>query len=201
MIRKEMFLKDFQKKSFLIKSLLIVISSTFFLSSVCSQKLPFKSYTTADGSAHNHIARIYQDKKGFLWFGTWEGLSRFDGYEFVNYDVQDGLASHIVNDMTEDKFGRFWVATNDNGISLLIDKNFPNQNGNENGKKFTSFLVGASERSNKVNRIFVEKKDNIWCLTDDGVYRAPVSDNPVFTLVQPQPSKYEEFTSRLLFKV
>jgi ligand-binding sensor domain-containing protein len=43
-----------------------------------AQQLPIKTYTTADGLSHNSINRIVKDSRGFLWFCTGEGLSRFD---------------------------------------------------------------------------------------------------------------------------
>jgi ligand-binding sensor domain-containing protein len=50
-----------------------------------AERLPVKTYTTADGLAHNSVHRIVRDSRGFLWFTTAEGLSRFDGYSFNNY--------------------------------------------------------------------------------------------------------------------
>ncbi|HYX40101.1 MAG TPA: two-component regulator propeller domain-containing protein, partial [Pyrinomonadaceae bacterium] len=50
-----------------------------------AERLPLKTYTTADGLAHNVINKIVRDSRGFLWFCTEEGLSRFDGYSFTNY--------------------------------------------------------------------------------------------------------------------
>ena len=49
-----------------------------------AETLPVKSYTTSDGLAHDRVNRIVRDSRGFLWFCTSEGLSRFDGYEFNN---------------------------------------------------------------------------------------------------------------------
>lgn len=160
--------------------LIIVFSSVVF-----SQKLPFKNYTTADGLGHNRVNRIYQDKKGFLWFATGEGLSRFDGYEFVTYGVRDGLPNGIINDVLEDNRGRLWAAANDFGIALLNDKRFSENNSADPTKKFTRFLIDEKlHGSNKVDRMLIDSKDNLWCLTDDGIYRAAVSDSPVFTLVK-----------------
>jgi len=50
-----------------------------------AERLPIKTYTTADGLPHDHINRIVQDSKGFIWLCTGEGLSRFDGYKFTTY--------------------------------------------------------------------------------------------------------------------
>jgi ligand-binding sensor domain-containing protein len=55
------------------------------------ERLPIRAYTTADGLAHNRINKIVRDSRGFLWFATHDGLSRFDGYTFTNYSVEQGL--------------------------------------------------------------------------------------------------------------
>src|SRR5437868_1832669 len=76
------------------------------------ERLPLKAYTTADGLAHNVINKIVRDSRGFLWFCTSEGLSRFDGYSFTNYGTAQGLPHPSVNDLLETRSGDYWVATN-----------------------------------------------------------------------------------------
>src|ERR1041384_3966695 len=73
--------------------------------------LPLKLYTVADGLAHNVVNRIVRDSRGFLWFCTDEGLSRFDGYSFTTYGLEQGLPSAVVNDLVETRQGDYWVAT------------------------------------------------------------------------------------------
>src|SRR5262245_34008544 len=80
----------------LFVSVLLLITGT-----VSSERLPIKTYTTVDGLSRDHINRIIQDSKGFLWFCTSEGLSRFDGYKFTNYTIDQGLAGRQVNDFLE----------------------------------------------------------------------------------------------------
>ena len=81
-----------------------------------AERLPIKSYTTADGLPHNRVKRIVQDSHGFLWFCTAGGLSRFDGYQFTNYTAEDGLPAASVNDLLETSDGLYWVATNSDGV-------------------------------------------------------------------------------------
>ena len=57
---------------------------------VCAQQLSLRHYDVPDGLAHSQVVAIRQDRKGYLWFSTWEGLSRFYGYRFTNYGVHDG---------------------------------------------------------------------------------------------------------------
>src|SRR3982074_3567971 len=80
--------------------------------SVHAEQLPLKTYTIADGLARDSVNWIMQDSLGFLWFCTSEGLSRFDGYTFTNYGVDQGLPHAIVNDFLETSKGELWVATN-----------------------------------------------------------------------------------------
>src|SRR6267378_6455373 len=76
-----------------------------------AERLPLKSYTTADGLAHNVINKIVRDSRGFLWFCTREGLSRFDGYTFTNFGTEQGLPHANVTDLLETRSGEYWVAT------------------------------------------------------------------------------------------
>ena len=139
-----------------------------------AEQLPIKTYTIADGLVHGSIISIYQDHKGFLWFGTFEGLSRFDGYGFVNYDRRDGLPHAFINHITEDRQGRLWVATNDGGVARLVD-----HSREDGGAKFVSFNIRETndptvKRANYVNRMVFDEGGNLWCLTDYGLYRAVV---------------------------
>ena len=80
---------------------------------VRAERLPIKTYTTADGLAHNDVNRIVKDSRGFLWFCTAGGLSRFDGYAFTNFSTEQGLPNSEVNDLLETRGGDYWVVPDD----------------------------------------------------------------------------------------
>src|ERR1700685_3445397 len=84
--------------------------------SAIAQRLPLKSFTVADGLAHDAVNKIYRDSRGLLWFCTAEGLPRFDGYSFVTFGVNQGLPHPSVNDILETADGDYWVAT-DGGLA------------------------------------------------------------------------------------
>ena len=95
---------------------------TLFLAAptaVLAERLPIKTYTTADGLPRDQIMRIVRDSHGFLWFCTPDGLSRFDGYTFTNYGVEQGLPHPTINDLLETRSGVYWVATNGGGVCRL----------------------------------------------------------------------------------
>src|ERR1700682_4547079 len=74
-------------------------------------QLPIRVYTTSEGLAHNSVHRIVKDSRGFLWFATSEGLSRFDGYQFTTYGTEQGLPHRAVYDLLEARSGLYWIAT------------------------------------------------------------------------------------------
>ena len=78
-----------------------------FPSVALAERLPLKPYTVADGLAHNEINKIVRDSRGFLWFCTADGLSRFDGYAFTNYSRDQGLPHRNVTDFLETRAGEF----------------------------------------------------------------------------------------------
>ncbi len=78
-------------------------------------ELEFSRVATETGPSHNTIFAVTQDRQGFLWVGTQDGLNRFDGYEFRVYrhDPRDphSLSSNRVRAVLEDSAGRLWIGT------------------------------------------------------------------------------------------
>ena len=94
------------------KSLLLVsVALAFWIPSVSAEQLPLKTYTTADGLASDLVRCILSDSQGFLWLGTADGISRFDGYVFTNMNAADGLPGTDVHSITHNPAGPFWPPT------------------------------------------------------------------------------------------
>src|SRR5579864_7441377 len=68
-------------------------------------ELPIKIFTTADGLPTDRIGRVFSDFRGFLWLGTEDGLSRFDGTRFLNFGTEQGLPYPVVSDILEAQEG------------------------------------------------------------------------------------------------
>jgi signal transduction histidine kinase/ligand-binding sensor domain-containing protein len=89
---------------------------TIFLSSVCAQRLPFKTYTAADGLATSITHHITRDSEGFLWFAGRGGLSRFDGTQFISYQFSETESAPLVHFFLESRDRKyFWIAS-DTGL-------------------------------------------------------------------------------------
>lgn len=83
----------------------------------------FTHYTTDDGLPQFIVMDILQDKKGFMWFGTWDGLSKFDGYQFRNYkSTPTGdyiIKNNRVQEIFEGKYNNLWFESYDEAFHCL----------------------------------------------------------------------------------
>ena len=71
-------------KRFYSKLLLIIIVLTTISCNLHAQlRCKVLHYSTEDGLSHERVTSILKDKEGFMWFGTWDGLNRFDGHNFI----------------------------------------------------------------------------------------------------------------------
>ena len=90
---------------------------------VNAQQLSAHLYNISDGLPTSSVVNVYEDHLGYLWIGTTNGLSRFDGRQFVNYDLSDGLPSLITTVTLEDNQHRLWVGTS-KGMARMVGKRF-----------------------------------------------------------------------------
>jgi len=148
-----------------------------------AERLPIRSYTIADGLPRDYVSCIVPDSHGFLWFCTPEGLSRFDGYQFINYGIEQGLPNRSVRDLLESRDGSYWVATGD-GLSHFNpagESRSKLQSGNQSGleegvtlevkAKFNVYRPTGNERGRSFNVLIEDQAGVIWCGTDSGLYR------------------------------
>jgi signal transduction histidine kinase/ligand-binding sensor domain-containing protein len=97
----------------LVACCLVIAAST-----ASAERLPVRVFTTADGLANNRVERGTQDTRGFIWFATGEGVSRFDSRRFESFGVADGIPGSQCHDVKATRDGRVWVAA-EGGIAVL----------------------------------------------------------------------------------
>ncbi|MEO8733929.1 MAG: two-component regulator propeller domain-containing protein, partial [Flavobacteriales bacterium] len=83
----------------LARPALTLVVCVLALNCAMAQQFGFTQFSPRDGLAQSQVRCMVQDKAGYLWFGTLGGASRFDGLEFVNYGLRDGLPDPQVNAM------------------------------------------------------------------------------------------------------
>ena len=80
----------------------------------------FDRLTVEDGLSHSWVWSVYQDSLGFLWFGTPDGLNRYDGYSFRVYENDpadpDSLSHNVIMTIFEGPEGYLWIGTRGGGL-------------------------------------------------------------------------------------
>ncbi|WP_238885137.1 two-component regulator propeller domain-containing protein [Clostridium sp. YIM B02551] len=128
-------------------------------------KINFSRITIDDGLSQASVQTILQDKSGYMWFGTSDGLNRTDGQEFkiLKYsDKQnDSISSSYISDMIEDEEDNFWVGTS-NGLNKL----------NKDGKLIKKYGMNNSNEGLSHYNIWAvteDKNGDIWIGTENGL--------------------------------
>jgi ligand-binding sensor domain-containing protein len=114
------YIKVDRNRSSIIILMSLLISQTINL---FSQDFSFRKYGVKDGLPQSQCTILFQDSRGFIWIGTKNGLSRFDGIDFVNYFRKDGLPSNLINEAFEDRDGQIWALSN-GGLSRYTGDSF-----------------------------------------------------------------------------
>ncbi len=148
--------------SILLASLLICILPD--ASSGQGNTFVFEHFTQENGLSNNQVQFIYQDLRGFMWFGTSQGLSRFDGYRFRVFenDPSDSasLRGNLVRSIFQHSSGELYVGTENGGLNHF----------NRNTEQFSHPFDRYPEyRSASVNCIAEDEKGTLWMGTEDGL--------------------------------
>lgn len=94
----------------LLIQIFLVITLVFSLSTLFAQNPEpvYRRYNVDNGLPSSQVYHVFQDSKGYIWFATGNGVSRYDGYKFENFDLQSGLVDNDVFEIYEDYKHRIW---------------------------------------------------------------------------------------------
>jgi ligand-binding sensor domain-containing protein/two-component sensor histidine kinase len=128
----------------------------------------FTKIGTEKGLSHKKINCILEDRRGFMWFGTEDGLNRYDGRYFTIFrsepKISTGLSGNIITDLYEDKNGILWIATKDGGITKYDYREAP-------VRQFKQFKHNknnpGSIPENGINKITEDAQGNLWLGSSD----------------------------------
>lgn len=174
---------------------ILLFIATNIINTVFGQEFSMLNYTVNDGLPSNQITSTCEDSYGFLWIGTNNGVSRFNGKSFVNYGYTEGLRNLFVGAIYEDSCHRLWIGTLI-GISQLKGNRFITSH----IKKNIEFAVFGFKEINA---------HELLAITDKGLYRfadsmwAPAdinSGNDVHSIISVTDGIYLNYGNKLLFK-
>ncbi len=132
---------------------------------VAAERPAMRAYTTTDGLAHDRISWILADSRGFVWFGTANGLSRFDGARFASYGTADGLSSASITAIVE-AGDEYFIGTNGGGVGWYRPQSITVPS-----SRFQMFAVdGRLAAANRVNVLLRGRGGRVWVGTDGGLF-------------------------------
>jgi signal transduction histidine kinase/ligand-binding sensor domain-containing protein/CheY-like chemotaxis protein len=132
-----------------------------------ADNIRFDHYSLDEGLSQSVVTDILQDSQGFMWFGTQDGLNRFDGYDFTIFshrsDDPGTLSSDFISALVEDQQGIIWIGTNGVGLN-----SYDRQTG-----KITHYQHDPDDplslSDDIVNDLFIDSDDTIWIATSNGL--------------------------------
>ncbi|MFI5149463.1 MAG: two-component regulator propeller domain-containing protein [Bacteroidia bacterium] len=120
-----------------------------------AQQPAFRNFQVKDGLPSSEVYDVMQDSKGYMWFCTDAGVSRYDGYSFRNFSNPQGLPDNTVFGAYEDKKGRIWFRSMSGKLSYFLHDSI--------------YTIGANSRINKeiafsmISSLCIDSKDTLWC--------------------------------------
>ncbi|WP_170111287.1 two-component regulator propeller domain-containing protein [Mangrovibacterium marinum] len=134
----------------------------------------FELLNTNDGLSQNSVQSIFCDSRGYMWFGTMDGLNRYDGYNFKVYKTQYNnpysLTNNRIVSIWEDQHGFIWLASHDGHYHYLDLRT-------ERFYSFPPTTEPGNPRNTQVTS-FLELDDEIWLGTNNaGIYRLKYTEN------------------------
>lgn len=147
----------------------LTLSLLFFASTICNAQNShrFEHLTTENGLSQSDVNVIFQDTDKFMWFGTHDGLNRYDGYNFSVFkpDTKNikSISSNLIWKIIDDDKGNLWIGTTGGGLSYFDRKTeeFINFKNNPNNVH--------SIASNYITLLFRDSSNRLWVGTSQGI--------------------------------
>ena len=132
--------------------------------SIAQPKCSIKHYSTIDGLSHHRVMTMIKDRDGFMWFGTWAGINRFDGHSFVTFKTRPGddspLKTNRIEQIVEDASGFLWIRCYDSRV-YRFDKR------QEKFEDISTLTTGKASGSLMFTRMVPLKKGGMALLKKD----------------------------------
>lgn len=158
----------------MLRSLFILIAFSYCFYTFASLNeghYAFRSLDISNGLSQNTVHAILQDRQGFMWFGTKDGLNRYDGISFQTFMKETGtLGNNFITSLYEDTQGYIWIGTD---VGLYVYSPFK-----ETVERFTQLSNLNTIIDHTVNLITGDKEGGIWTTVQgQGVFYYNARDN------------------------
>lgn len=134
---------------------------------------------------HSITRNILQDRNGIIWLATWEGIISYDGKQFTNITLKEGLEHWHVFSILEDKSGNLWFGTIGGGVYRY------------DGNSFSLFTTSNKLAGNVVLSMWDDKVGNVWFATTNGISRCSY-EGKIFSSFTTQNGLINNFTNTIL---
>lgn len=132
-----------------------LLCSCSLFAELSERQYTFRSLDNSKGLSNNSVNAILQDRLGFMWFGTKDGLDRYDGASFLSFTKEDGtLGNNYITALYEDKNGEIWIGTD---IGLYVYSPLT-----ESIRRFYQKSDQNTTIDNAINSITGDKAGNVW---------------------------------------
>jgi len=163
------------------------------------QHLRFETISLEEGLSQSTVFCMLQDRQGFMWFGTEDGLNKYDGYNFTvfKHDPEDpnNLSYTYIQAMIEDRSGMLWFGTSEGGL-LRYDIQ---------QDQFTHYRNDPEDPSslsdNEITALFQDRDGTLWIGTGGGGLERFDQENESFTHYQHNPDDSNSLSSNAVFAI
>jgi ligand-binding sensor domain-containing protein/GGDEF domain-containing protein len=150
-----------------VKHTLLFLFSLIIHSSSHAQEVKlFKNFGVDNPMSYQFVRTIAQDDNGFMWFGSHEGLHRFDGYQFLSFhhnsDEVNSLSSDAISRIFIDSKQQLWIGTTGGGLNLYREKS----------KDFFHIATETKDialSNDVINTLFEDSEGKLWIGTENGI--------------------------------
>lgn len=172
--------------SFSISSLLAIFIA--FVPSF-AQERSYLNFGAAEGLPSIEVYQVIQDKKGFIWFGTDNGVVRFDGGRFEVFNLEQGLVDPVVFGLHEDDAGRIWFRSFTGKLAYFKDGVIYKYNYNHLISKFTKNAVISSLHYDSEGTLWLAILDQFIKVNSRGEITTHTVEESNLEIIEPAPGK------------
>ncbi len=166
---------------------------------IWQKAMSFRHVSVEQGLSQSTVYASLQDKRGFMWFGTADGLNKYDGYTFTIYRNHQSnphsLSNNFVQALHEDKAGTLWVGTRDGGLNR-----FERATGTFTAYKYDP-TNAASLSNNYVSSICEDSSGTLWVGTEGGGVNKFDQQTGLFTAYKHDATNPQSLSHNVVFAV